>query len=220
METNQTKLKNNPAIGIACFAVIAIFAIILVIPSSREVFKSLSGAHPFMMGFIKFGLLATSGELIAAKLTKKAWILPSYFGVRMLIWALLGIPIALMFKLFGGGAALLLTNGVLPGAGILIVQAFTASVLMNITFGPVMMGFHRLCDKFLDLKAETNDKVSLKQVIDNTDWQIYVRFVICKTVPFFWVPMHTIAFMLPPEYQVIFAAFLSIALGIILSMRK
>ena len=39
-----------------------------------------------------------------------------------------------------------------------------------------------------------------------------------KTIPFFWVPAHTITFMLPPEYQIVMAAYLSVALGIILGI--
>ena len=220
MKTDQNKLKNYPAIGVASFLVIAIFAVILIVPTSREIFKTLSGTHPLIMGFVKFGFLATTGELIAARLTKKTWTLPHYFLLRMLIWALLGIVIALTFKLYSGGATFLLETGILPGKNNLFAHALAAAVLMNVTFGPVMMGFHRMSDKFLDLKYELKSKVSLQKVIDNMDWQTYIRFVVCKTIPIFWIPAHTITFMLPPEYQIIVAAFLSIALGIILSLKN
>ena len=39
-----------------------------------------------------------------------------------------------------------------------------------------------------------------------------------KTVPLFWIPMHTVTFLLPAEYQVMMAAALSVALGVILSL--
>jgi hypothetical protein len=41
-----------------------------------------------------------------------------------------------------------------------------------------------------------------------------------KTIPLFWIPAHTITFSLPPEYRVLMASFLSIALGGILAFAK
>ena len=35
-------------------SVFALFAAILIIPSSREIFENLSGNHPYLMGFVKF----------------------------------------------------------------------------------------------------------------------------------------------------------------------
>ena len=37
-------------------------------------------------------------------------------------------------------------------------------------------------------------------------------------MPLFWIPAHTVTFMLPSEYQVMMAAALSVALGIFLSL--
>ena len=68
-------VRSNAAAAVCAFAVLAAFAAVLIIPQSREVFKSLSSAHPYIMGFIKFGLLATVGEVLALRLRKKAWIL-------------------------------------------------------------------------------------------------------------------------------------------------
>jgi hypothetical protein len=39
-----------------------------------------------------------------------------------------------------------------------------------------------------------------------------------KTIPLFWIPAHTITFLLDPDYQVLFAAFLGIMLGAILAV--
>jgi len=46
------------------------------------------------------------------------------------------------------------------------------------------------------------------------------NFVFKKTIPFFWYPAHTITFLLPVDYQVLFAAILGIALGTILAMAS
>jgi hypothetical protein len=60
----------------------------------------------------------------------------------------------------------------------------------------------------------------LLDVTSRIDWNGFVSFVVVKTIPFFWIPAHTITFLLPPEFRIIAAAFLSIALGIILSFAK
>ena len=43
-------------------------------------------------------------------------------------------------------------------------------------------------------------------------------FIFKKTIPFFWIPAHTITFLLPAEFQVLFAAMLSVVLGLILAV--
>ena len=40
------------------------FIVVLVIPVSRRGFADVSNAHPYIMGFLKFALLATVGELL------------------------------------------------------------------------------------------------------------------------------------------------------------
>ena len=49
------------------------------------------------------------------------------------------------------------------------------------------------------------------------DWNSMWSFVLKKTIPFFWIPAHTVTFMLPAHFQVLFAAALGIALGVILA---
>ena len=62
--------------------------------------------------------------------------------------------------------------------------------------------------------------VSPSVVLARIDWQGFIGFVVLKTVPFFWIPAHTVTFLLPPEYRVLVAASLSIALGAILAYAK
>jgi hypothetical protein len=57
-------------------------------------------------------------------------------------------------------------------------------------------------------------------VIDRIDWPGFYTFVVGKTVPFFWIPAHTITFLLPSAYRVLWAAYLSIALGAILAYAR
>ena len=56
------------------------------------------------------------------------------------------------------------------------------------------------------------------KIISELNWNVQWNFVFKKTIPFFWIPAHTITFILPGEFQVLFAALLGIALGLILSI--
>lgn len=220
---NNEKKRGGVFIALGCFIVLAAFALILIIPASREWFKGLSSAHPYIMGFIKFALLATVGEVLALRIRKKEWLLPVYTPWRILIWGLIGIAITFMMKLYTQGVIGMMANGLLPDAKGFwheLLRAFFTAALMNLTFGPVFMAFHKCTDKYLELRAAGEKKPGLRGVIGAVDWHGFTSFTLFKTIPLFWIPAHTLTFLLPPEYQVIVAAALSIALGIILSLKK
>lgn len=216
--------RGSAAVAVCAFAVLAAFAAVLIIPQSREVFKTLSAAHPYIMGFVKFGLLATVGEVFALRLRKKAWILPVYTVWRIIIWGLIGVSITFMMKTYSFGVAGLVENDFLPGAKAefwnRLLCAFYTAAVMNLTFGPTFMAFHKCTDRFLELRSEGEKKPGLRRVIETVDWHKFVSFTLFKTIPLFWIPAHTLTFMLPAEYQVVAAATLSIALGIILSLKS
>ena len=50
------------------------------------------------------------------------------------------------------------------------------------------------------------------------NWDIQWNFVFKKTIPFFWIPAHTITFLLPETFRVLFASLLGIVLGVILAV--
>ena len=200
------------------------FAAILIIPASREVFKTLSNDHPYLMGFAKFAVLATAGELLAVRLAKKEWTLPSYIVIRFLIWGVIGIWITYMMKIFGAGVGALMSQGLLPSPENALlntfIKAFLISATMNLSFGPTFMALHKCSDTYLDIRATGKRKITLANVIHKVDWEKFASFTLCKTVPLFWIPAHTVTFMLPSEYQVAMAAALSVALGIILNLKR
>lgn len=200
------------------------FAAILIIPASREVFKTLSATHPYLMGFAKFAVLATAGELLAVRLAKKEWTLPSYVWVRFLIWGVIGVWITYMMKIFGAGVGALMSQGLLPSPENTLlntfIKAFLISATMNLSFGPTFMALHKCSDTLLDIRATGKRKITLANVIHKVDWEKFASFTLCKTVPLFWIPAHTVTFMLPSEYQVAMAAALSVALGIILNLKR
>ncbi len=222
--SNAEKTYGGAMIGFIV-AVFAVFAAVLIIPSSREIFEKLSGAHPFIMGFVKFALLATAGEIIAVRMSTGKWQKPPYLMARIVIWGLIGIWITYMMKILFSGAGAIIESGLIPGKGLnefwyKFVRAFTTSATMNLTFGPTFMAVHKCSDTYLALRAKGDKKVSLANVIDTVDWKRFVSFTLFKTVPLFWIPAHTVTFMLPSEYQVMLAALLSVALGIILNLKK
>ena len=200
------------------------FAAILIIPASREVFKTLSNTHPYLMGCAKFAVLATAGELLAVRLARKEWTLPSYIWARFIIWGLIGIWITYMMKIFGAGVGALMQSGLLPCPENALlhsfIKAFMISATMNLSFAPTFMALHKCSDTYLDMRATGKRHISLANVIHKVDWEKFATFTLCKTVPLFWIPAHTVTFMLPAEYQVAMAAALSVALGIILNLKR
>ena len=108
-----------------------------------------------------------------------------------------------------------------------LLTAFYISAIMNLTFGAVFMAAHRITDTYIDSiydrfdgKSVKNPKPTISGVVSTIDWPGFFKFVIGKTIPLFWIPAHTITFMLPDQYKVLFAASLSIVLGLILSYAK
>lgn len=193
----------------------------LLSPTTHKVFVSFTTDYPYIAGFLKFAILATMGDLLAYRIVTSEWKIRKGFLFRAFIWGFLGMAIVLVFTIFGAGITAAMEEGVLPGTGYTIAFAFFTSAIMNLTFAPTMMGFHRLTDTYADLKFIKGRKnLKLNQVSDEIDWDNFISFVVLKTIPAFWIPAHTITFLLPPEYRVLMAAFLSIALGAILSFAK
>ena len=211
-------LKKGLIIGYILFSFL-IFAVILIIPQTREWFKRVSTNLPFLMGFIKFSVLATCGELLSLYISHKQPTVPPKIVFRFIIWGLIGIWITFMMKVYQTTAVSFMKSGVLPGGDSGFLKALYTSVMMNTTFGPTFMAVHKCTDKILEL-WDKNEKISVANVVSQIDWTGFVKFTIIKTVPLFWIPAHTITFMLPKEYQVMVAALLSVALGIFLSFGK
>ena len=194
--------------------------LILAVPASREAFMSFSGTHPYMGGFIKFIILATMGDLLGTRLVKGKYVIPKGVIYRAVVWGIIGLMTTLMFTLFMGGASVAQGKGLLPFEGVGIAQAFFGSAIMNLTFGPMMMTFHKFMDLLIDAKYERRGKITLSSLVDKVDWHTLVEFSWAKTCILFWIPAHTIVFMLPSEFRVLVSAFLSIALGLLLAFAK
>ena len=196
----------------------------LITPGTHTMFLTASKTSPYLMGFVKFAVLASMGELLAIRIVMGNWKKPNGVLWRVIVWGIIGITVTLMFVLFDAGVQSCMERGYLPfveGEGFfpILVTAFFISAITNLSFGPSFMLFHRITDTWIDLgqgKMFQMRKITLNEVMDAADLKGFVTFVVCRTIPVFWIPAHTVTFMLPPEYRVLMAAMLSICLGVIL----
>lgn len=201
--------------------------VFLAVEDTRLWFEATTAAHPYIMAFVKYLILATMGELLAVRIIAGDWKKPVGFIYRALIWGILGMVFVIIFKIFNQGVIAAQKLHYLPslesGFEAAFLVSFLTSAFMNLFFAPTFMAFHRITDTFIDLgegKLSRIFKVKLKDVVQRIDWNGFISFVVIKTIPLFWIPAHSITFMLPENYRVLYAAFLSIALGGILAFAK
>ena len=192
-----------------------------------EFYESFNREHGMVMSFIKFAILATMGEMIALRIRKGVYNEPG-FGIapRAVVWGFIGLAIKLAFTVFATGTPIFVEYlGVKESvtamkgsfSGLKLLNSFSISVAMNIIFAPVMMTFHKITDTHIINNGGKLScllkKIEFAQILKTMNWDVMWNFVFMKTIPFFWIPAHTITFLLPPEFQVLFAALLGIALG-------
>jgi len=214
-------------------AIVVLYVFIFISPVTNW-YIQFNKDHGMVMSFFKFAFLATLGEIIALRIRTGNYNEPG-FGIipRMIVWGFLGLAINLAFNIFAIGAPAFLAYMGLKEApqamgggfsGLKLLDAFTISASMNLIFAPVMMTFHKITDMHI---IQTGGSVKglfspipFASILKNINWDVMWNFVFKKTIPFFWIPAHTITFLLPPEFRVLFAALLGIALGLILAFAK
>jgi len=193
---------------------VLLLTVIFVFVFTRNFFLSFVSDLPVIAGFTKFFFLASIGDFIGIRIKSGYWKIPKKIIYKAIVWGLIGSVIVMVFAIFNNGVIYLQSSGILPFKDVLFVTAFLTSLFMNVIFAPTMMTFHRVSDTYLDGSG------SIENAIKTIDWVRFYKVVLLKTIPFFWIPAHTITFLLPHEYQVIFAAVLGIALGLLLSLFK
>lgn len=193
----------------------------LVVPVTRIAFIIATDAHPYIGGFIKFSILASMGDMLGARIQSGYWSKPRGIFYKAAVWGFIGMMITLVFTVYMGGVAAAQHAGRLPFAGVTLAQAFFGSAIMNLTFAPAMFLFHKFTDLYIDTKYDKKGgKVTLKELSGKVDWYTMIGFTMLKTIPFFWIPAHTVVFLLPGQYRVLVSAFLSIALGLLLALKR
>jgi hypothetical protein len=190
--------------------------------------------HGYIMAFIKFAVLATLGEVIGLRIKTGHYNQPG-FGIlpRSIVWGFIGLTIKGAFTIFATGTPVMLeglglNNAISAFAGSFSAEklfvAFCISVALNVAYAPVMMTFHKMMDVHIIEHGGTLSGlfsfVHFKKIFINLNWDVQWSFVFRKTIPFFWIPAHTLTFILPADFQVLFAALLGIALGTILSVAS
>jgi len=197
----------------------------LVVPASRSVIMSTTMAHPYYMGIIKFAILASMGELFAIRIIAGQWNIPCGMVYRVCFWGFMGFTLTTAVSVYANGVPGSIQSGILYGARFHspVIRAFWTSVMMNATYGPVIMSAHRISDTYLDLAGgQLRNLLSIKfdTVLATINWHSLVVVVIIRLLTFFWIPAHTITFLLPPEYRVLCAAILGFVLGVLLAFFK
>lgn len=212
-------VKSDRLVSLVWFLVLAAAIVTLVVPETRDRFAALTRSHPYLMGMFKIGLLGTMGELLGGKIVSGRWRLRGIrLAQRALVWAFLGVVFTAVFPLFSYGADGLVAQGLLPGAGVKLAAAFWKSFFMNIIFAFPMMVFHRFTDTLIGDGALFS-RWPVAATFTAIDWKNMFSIVAPSCV-WFWIPAQTITFLLPPEFRIMSAAFLAVALGFILGTAK
>ncbi|MBW6467100.1 MAG: Mpv17/PMP22 family protein [Brevefilum sp.] len=207
-------MKRTLAGDILWLSLLLLITVFLILPNTHQVFIQWTNQYPYLMGFIKFAILATMGELLALRLAHQTWQQPVGMIYKIIVWGLIGVMITFMFSFYSAGVSTLFNQGDTSFLS-RILPAFLTSAIMNLTFGIVFMGMHRMTDTYIEMRIN-NNKPNLSDLIKTINWEAFISFVVFKTIPLFWIPAHTITFLLPPHYRVLIAAYLSIVLGVIL----
>ncbi len=223
-------MKKNDFIFLVC--ILAVAAVFIFFPPVTDWYLQFNKEHGMIMSFFKFALLATLGEIIALRIRTGNYNEPG-FGIlpRMIVWGFLGLAINIAFQIFSTGGPVFLSYLGLINAPeamkgsfslLKLLDAFTISTTMNLTFAPVMMTFHKITDTHIIKTGGTVSgffsPIPFATIFRNMNWDVMWNFIFKKTIPFFWIPAHTITFLLPAEFRVLFAALLGIALGLILAI--
>ena len=212
--------------------ILAIFAPFALSETLYGWYKSFNAEHGMVMSFLKFAILSTAGELLGLRLSAGIY-LKRGFGVwpRAVVWGILGMGINLAMIIFSNGVPVALEYCGLQGATaamagpVTLMKVLTAlciSIGMNGIFAPVFMTFHKITDTHIlacggSLRALATP-IPMARIMTGLNWDAQWNFVFKKTIPFFWVPAHTITFLLPGEARVLFAALLGVVLGVLLAV--
>lgn len=191
--------------------------------------------HPMITAFLKFGLLATLGEMLGVRIQTGKYHKENFgFFPRAIVWGFLGVFIAIAFIIFASGSVAFaqkiigienapqILAGPLSFSKVLI--AFLISLFLNTMFAPVFMTIHKITDSHINMNLgkfkSLYTPIKVKEIITTLNWRVQWDFVFKKTIPLFWIPAQTINFCFPEQYRILNAAILSIVLGVILAFAN
>jgi hypothetical protein len=198
----EAPVKRTDVVGVLYIGAITAFIVL-----QTDLFISLTEAHPYPMGFAKIALLATFGECLKHRLTSGSWI-PRKMVVRFLVWGMFGLWFTAAFPFVAGGVQAISATHLWFPEG-----PFWMSLWINLLGGYAffMMFTHYWLDTII-----ANKFCWPWEVLGKPETSRWAKIVFISLIVF-WIPAHTITFSLPPALRVTSAAYLAIALGIILS---
>jgi hypothetical protein len=157
--------------------------------------------YPIYSAMVQFAILGTLGDIFSKWMQKGTVFMPYKWHIiilKILEWAFLAITIKYAFVGFQGFVDGLVLHKLVPELG-LFSRAFTISVTMNLQFGLLLVILHRFLDNVI---AKQKNWKNIDKGMFSLVW--------------FWIPAHTITFMLDKPYQIGLAAVWSVVLGFIL----
>jgi hypothetical protein len=166
-----------------------------------NLYVELVKTYPIYSAMIQFAVLGTFGDIISKWMQQGKFFLPYKLNIiflKMLEWAIIAITIKYAFVGYQGFVDSLVAYHLLPELG-LFGRALSVSVAMNLQYGLFLVIFHRFLDNLI---AKQNNWNNIDKGMFSLIW--------------FWIPAHTITFMLDKPYQIGLAAVWSVVLGIIL----
>lgn len=229
---NISIIKKQDIVFIICITVF--FLPFFVSKEVTNFYTSFNKEHGMIMSFVKFAFLATIGESVGLRIRKGVYNKKGFGLVpKAIVWGFLGLSIKIAFVIFASGTPLFLAYlgferavEVMAGPFSLskLLVAFSISTAMNLFYAPVMMTVHQITDTHIIHNNGTIQgffsSIKFGEIMAHMDWRVHWNFVFKKTIPLFWIPAHTITFLLPSYYQVLFAAILGIVLGILLAVAS
>ena len=158
-------------------------------------------AYPIYSAMIQFAILGTLGDVISKWTQQGNFVFPYKLPIvilKMIEWAIIAITIKYAFVGYQGFVDDLISHQLLPDLD-LFGRALAVSVTMNLQYGLFLVIFHRILDNLI---AKQNNWKNIDKGMLSLIW--------------FWIPAHTITFMLDKPYQIGLAAIWSVVLGFIL----
>ena len=136
--------------------------------------------------------------------------------IRMFVVPL--VVFTAVFALFGAGIPALMQKGLLCTADNAsfnnVLRAFFTSFFMNMIFAYPMMLAHEYFNEVINRKKF----IGGGEFLSSINAHIWGSFI-PKTILYFWVPAHTITFLLPENYRVLASARLALVLGFLLTFH-
>ena len=225
-------IKQKDWILICCIMLAG--SLFFFIPELLKAYMAFNAEHGIILSFIKFAILSTLGEMIALRITGGNYYHSGFSLMpRAIIWGILGVLTYLAFILFSGGVPVLWKYLHLPegpffatqGLSIArIIGAFSTSLCLNLVFTPTLFIAHAITNMHIQHSQGSLRRfftlIPVREIMTEMNWVSLWDFALKKTIPFFWIPAHTVTFLLPAEHRILAAALLSIVLGIFLALSR